>query len=234
MILRLSGLTSGYHGGAVVHGVSLHAAPGRIVALIGANGAGKTTLLDTVAGLVPATTGRVHLGDHELTGLSAHRRARLGLGYLPQGARIFSSLTVTEHLTVGRRTAGDWTPARVLELLPELAGRRGQRAASLSGGERQLLALARALLTQPRILLLDEPGEGLAPMVAGRLWSVVTALAGAGIGILLATPQPDLAAAVAGEFTVLVAGRVARQLTAADLRDRPHALTAAVAPLDAR
>ncbi|MFF5207139.1 ABC transporter ATP-binding protein [Streptosporangium sp. NPDC000396] len=234
MSLCLDQISAGYHGGTAVHRICLTVRAGAVHALVGHNGAGKSTLLDTIAGLIRPSTGRVLLGDRDLTRLPAHRRNRSGIGYVPQGARVFASLTVAEHLAIAhRRTSGapeGWTRQRVFDLLPRLAQRRDHRGAQLSGGEKQMLAIARALLTQPRLLLLDEPTEGLAPAVVEHIQHVVTALAADGIGILLATPQPGFAQAVADQITVLTAGRVTTRLAADTVRAAPGRLHTALAP----
>lgn len=234
MPLQLDAVSAGYHGGTVVHGVSLQVRPATVHAVVGHNGAGKSTLLDTVAGLIRASAGRLSLDGQELTRLPAHRRTRAGIGYVPQGARVFASLTVAEHLAIAcRRPHGGgagWTRPRVLELLPRLGQRLEHRGAQLSGGEKQMLAIARALLTQPTLLLLDEPTEGLAPLVTAQIQRTVAALAADGLGVLLATPQPDFARAVAQEATVLTAGRVTTRLAASDLQDGATALQAALVP----
>jgi len=231
MMLCLDQISAGRGGGTVVHGLSLTVPAGTVHTVVGHNGAGKSTLLDTVAGLIRPGAGRILLGDRDLTRLPAHRRSRCGVGYVPQGARVFASLTVAEHLAIAhRRVPGGWTPARVLELLPRLAQRRGHRGAQLSGGERQMLAIARALLTQPRLLLLDEPTEGLAPVVAEQIRGTVTAFAAEGVGVLLATPEPALALAVADHVTVLTAGRVTARLAGAAVRTDPERLYAVLAP----
>jgi branched-chain amino acid transport system ATP-binding protein len=229
--LRLDRLDAGYNGGTVVHGVSIEVRPGTVHAVVGHNGAGKSTLLHTVAGLIRASSGRVLLGDRDLTRLPAHRRTRAGIGYVPQGARVFATLTVAEHLAIAQRRprAGGWNRRRVLELLPRLGERSDHRGAQLSGGEKQMLAIARALLTQPSLLLLDEPTEGLAPLVVEQIQRTVSTLAADGLGILLATPQPDFAMAVAGEVTVLTAGRATTTLAADELGAAPTALHSALA-----
>ncbi|MEV6928090.1 ATP-binding cassette domain-containing protein [Dactylosporangium sp. NPDC051485] len=236
MRLSLEQVSAGYGGGVVVHHLDLTIPAGTVHAVVGHNGAGKTTLLHTIAGLIPPTTGRIRLGDTDLTRLPAHRRARAGVAYVPQGRRVFASLSVAEHLTIAQRrgttptTTAAWTRDRVLDLLPHLTTRLRHRGAHLSGGEQQMLAIARALLTQPALLLLDEPTEGLAPAIAAQISDTITALAGDGIGVLLATPQPDLAGTVADHTSVLTAGRVTAHLDAATIRAAPDRLRVALTP----
>jgi branched-chain amino acid transport system ATP-binding protein len=209
-MLEIDQLRAGYGGGTVLHGITLAVEPGQVHTVIGANGAGKTTLLHTIAGLLRPTGGRILLGGHNVTTATPQQRARAGLALVPQGRRLFPSLTVDEHLRIAHRSSrhGDapgWSPARVLQLLPQLAARRRHRGGQLSGGEQQMLAIARALLIQPRALLLDEPTEGLAPILAARIQDLIPTLADGGLTILLTSPSPDPAAAA--EHTTLVAGR---------------------------
>jgi branched-chain amino acid transport system ATP-binding protein len=212
-VLRIEDLRAGYRGGGtVLHGVSLEVAAGGVHAVVGANGAGKTTLIHTIAGLLRPASGRVRVDGRDVTAWPPHRRIRAGLGLVPQGRRVFAAVTVAEHLAIAyRRPAAGragWDPGRVLELLPQLAARLRHRGELLSGGEQQMLAIARALLTQPRVLLLDEPTEGLAPALADQIRDLVGKLAADGTAILLAAPHPDLGVAVADRVTVLAAGRV--------------------------
>lgn len=235
-MLELTGLTAGYHGGTVLHGVDLAVPAGTVHAVVGHNGAGKTTLVHTVAGLMRPGAGTVRLDGRDLTGRPAHRIARAGIGLVPQGRRVFAGLTVAEHLRLSYRPPrrGDtarpsvWTPARVLELLPRLGERRGNRGADLSGGEQQMLALARALLGSPSVLLLDEPTEGLAPALVRQVHELVPTLAGEGIAVLLVSPSPAQAAECADTLTVLTSGRTTLRLEGADARADAGALHAAL------
>jgi branched-chain amino acid transport system ATP-binding protein len=201
-MLRLDNLSAGYHGGTVLHHLTLQIPAGGVHAVVGPNGAGKTTLLHTIAGLHRPTSGHIHLHGQEITTWPAYRRARARVALVPQGRRIFPHLSVAEHLTIAHRP-GPWTRPRVLDLLPHLSTRLRHRGAQLSGGEQQMLALARALLTQPRLLLLDEPLEGLAPQPATRIRHLVAELAQTGLTILLTSPQPDLAHTLADHTTTL-------------------------------
>lgn len=215
-LLVVDGVSSGHEGGTHLHAVSLIVAAGSIHAVVGHNGAGKSTLLHTIAGLIRPQAGRILLDGKELTRVAAHRRSHSGIGYVPQGARVFASLTVAEHLAIGhrRRAQGnrpEWTAHRVFELLPQLAARIRHRGAQLSGGEQQMLAIARALLTQPRLLLLDEPTEGLSPAVSEQIHRTITTLAGERIGILLATPHPAVALTLANDISVLTTGRLTKE-----------------------
>ncbi|GAB3960553.1 hypothetical protein GCM10027614_82750 [Micromonospora vulcania] len=169
-MLCVEQLSAGYAGGIVLHEVSLRVLPGSIQAVVGRNGAGKSTLVHTIAGLVRASSGRIEIDGVHVAGRQPHRIAQSGVGLVPQGRRVFSRLTVAEHLALAAApwraaTPGGegWTVARILELLPRLAARLRHRGCELSGGEQQMLAIARALLGQPRVLLLDEPCEGLSP-----------------------------------------------------------------------
>ncbi|NUP51362.1 MAG: ATP-binding cassette domain-containing protein [Catenulispora sp.] len=233
-MLSLGSLTAGYDGGTVLHGLDLEVAAGSVHAVVGHNGAGKTTLIQTVAGLVPTASGRVSVAGADVTRLPAHRRAQAGIGLVPQGRRVFPGLTVQEHLTLAfgrgrrRREAAQWTPDSVKELLPRLAERAGHRGRQLSGGEQQMLAIARALLGQPRLLLLDEPTEGLAPLIVQDIATLIRTLPARGLTILVAAPRPALAVAVAERVTILVAGRAAGEFTAAQLRERPELAAAAM------
>jgi branched-chain amino acid transport system ATP-binding protein len=184
-MLTVEHLSAGYSGGTVLHRVTLHLTAGQICTVAGVNGAGKSTLVHTIAGLHQPTTGRIILHGRDIT----RHRARAGLSLVPQGRRVFATLTVAEHLAIAARP-GPHTPDRILELFPALAARLGHRGSHLSGGEQQMLAIARALLTQPKILLLDEPTEGLAAGLAAHIDALIPTLAGTGTAVLRTTPDP--------------------------------------------
>jgi branched-chain amino acid transport system ATP-binding protein len=230
-MLLVRSLTAGYDGGTILHGIDLDVPAGTVHAVVGHNGAGKTTLIHAVAGLVAPSGGLVSVAGTDVTRLATHRRARTGVGLVPQGRRVFAGLTVAEHLALAfrhRDGAADWTPDSVMELLPRLAERAGHRGRQLSGGEQQMLAIARALLGQPRLLLLDEPAEGLAPLVAQDLAALIRSLPERGLTVLVAAPQPVFAASVADRVTILVAGRIADQFTGDALRADPTSAAAAL------
>jgi branched-chain amino acid transport system ATP-binding protein len=208
-VLRIEGVRAGYGEAIVVDDVSFSLDAGECVALLGRNGVGKSTLLGAMMGLVRVHSGEIRLGEAAIARWPAHRRANAGLGWVPQERRTWRSLTVDEHLTTVARP-GAWTPARVRGLFPRLAERAGHRGGELSGGEQQMLAIARALVTNPRVLLLDEPMEGLAPLVVQELAAVIRDLASAGsMAILLVEQHAALALAIARRALVMERGRIA-------------------------
>ena len=231
-MLDISQLTAGYGGSTVLHGVDLTVQAGTVHAVVGHNGAGKTTLVHAVAGLLRPSGGTVRVNGADVTGRPAHRIARAGVGLVPQGRRVFARLTVAEHLRLAQRTRrdrearpDDWTTARVLDLLPRLAERRSHRGADLSGGEQQMLALARALLGAPEVLLMDEPTEGLAPALIDQVRTLVTTLTGEGMAVLLVSPSPALATSCgARTVTVLTSGRITAGIAGAEARADPATL----------
>jgi len=219
-LLQVAGLRAGYAGGTVLHGVDLTVEQGRAVALLGRNGAGKSTLLAAVMGLLRPTAGTVSLQGRDLAGRPAHQVARAGVALVPQGRRVFADLTVDQNLQVatGRRTTGQWTPARAYELLPQLAERRRHRADQLSGGEQQMLAIARALLLNPRLLLLDEPSDGLAPTVVARVAGLLADLRDQGLSVLLVEQDLRTAFAVADDITVMGKGEIVHRSPTPEFR----------------
>jgi branched-chain amino acid transport system ATP-binding protein len=214
----------GYYGSAhVLQGVgfSMGAEP---VALIGRNGMGKSTLCLALAGLLDRATGSVRLDGTELLGKPAYKVAGAGIGYVPQGRRLFESLTVDEHLDiVGAGSKDEWTPDRVYELFPRLAERRKVSGTSLSGGEQQMLAIGRALLTNPRLLIMDEPSEGLAPTIVEDLLQTIKDLAAGGMGLLVVEQNLGVATAPAERQLVMVTGQIATETTAEELANDPDA-----------
>jgi branched-chain amino acid transport system ATP-binding protein len=214
----------GYYGTAhVLEGVSfsMGAEP---VALIGRNGMGKSTLCKAIAGLLGRSTGSVRLAGQEVRGKPSYKVAKAGLGYVPQGRRLFQSLTVDEHLQiVGIPRGAAWTPKRVYELFPRLAERKNVSGTSLSGGEQQMLAIGRALLTNPRVLIMDEPSEGLAPTVVEGLVQTIKDLAREGMGLLVVEQNLGVAMALAERQLVMVTGSIATETTAKALADDPAA-----------
>lgn len=174
-LLSVDKLAVQYGSSQALFGVSFDVAPGEVVALMGRNGMGKTTTIHAICRMVPAMTGAITFDGHDLLRLPSFRAARLGIGLVPEGRRCFASLTVEENLIASART-GHWDLARIARLFPRLAERRDQKAASLSGGEQQMLAIARALMTNPRLLLLDEATEGLAPVVRQEIWAAIATL----------------------------------------------------------
>jgi branched-chain amino acid transport system ATP-binding protein len=220
-ILEVDGLDAYYGLSHVLFGVSLQAAPGEVVALLGRNGAGKSTTLRSVMGLLPPRAGRVVFRGQEITGWPPHRVCRLGVGFVPEDRRIFPDLTVRENLEVGRRPGrGDgaaWSEARIYEFFPVLGDRRAQKGGTLSGGEQQMLAVARTLMGNPEILLLDEPSEGLAPVVVQALLDRLLALKGRGQTILLSEQNLRFATRLADRAYILEQGHVRYAGTIADL-----------------
>ena len=213
-----------YYGDShVLHGVSLRVGPGDVVALLGRNGAGKTTLIRSVMGLTPPRDGRVRVEGEPIQGWPAHRIARRGLALVPQGRRIFAPLTVRENLLLAARPSGrsgqsdHWTLDRVLTLFPRLGERMGQMGGTLSGGEQQMLAVGRALLTNGRMLLLDEPSEGLAPLIVREIGAILGRLKGERHSILLVEQNYHLARGIADRIYVLSKGQVVHEGTPADL-----------------
>jgi len=205
--LLIDGIDTFYGDRHVLRGVSLRVPPGEAVALLGRNGAGKTTLIKSVAGLTPPRRGRIVWDGVAIDGWPPHRIARGGIGLVPQGRRIFSPLTVRENLTLGARADG-WTVERVFDLFPRLRERQEQAGGTLSGGEQQMLAIGRALLTNGRLLLLDEPSEGLAPAVVREIGRIAQALRDGGLSILLVEQNYHLALGVADRVYVMSKGQI--------------------------
>jgi branched-chain amino acid transport system ATP-binding protein len=208
-MLRIEGLNTYYGASHVLQGVDLVVPQGRICAVLGRNGVGKTTTVRSVMGLVPPARGRVLLDGTDIAGRPPHLIARAGVAYVPEGRLIFPDLSVLENIRVGeRRPAKAWPMERLLELFPSLRERAGNRGWQLSGGEQQMLAIARALVSDPRVLLLDEPSQGLAPLVVRELAGVIKRLCAEGVTILLIEQNMKLAEAVADELHVMVKGRI--------------------------
>ena len=222
-LLEIEGLNGFYGTAHVLQDVSfsMGAEP---VALIGRNGMGKSTLCAAIVGLLEKADGSVRLDGVELMGKPAYRIAKAGVGYVPQGRRLFTSLTVDEHLEiVGAPSSAAWTPDRVYELFPRLAERKNVSGTSLSGGEQQMLAIGRALLTNPRLLIMDEPSEGLAPTIVEGLIQTIKDLAAAGMGLLVVEQNLGVATSLADRQLVMVAGSIATETTAEELLDDPAA-----------
>jgi branched-chain amino acid transport system ATP-binding protein len=208
-MLTIAGLNTHYGASHVLQGVDLDMAPGRISAVLGRNGVGKTTTVRTVMGLVAPSGGRVLLGATDITGWEPHRVARAGVAYVPEGRLIFPDLTVLENIAVAeRRPARAWPLAKLMALFPALRERAAAKGSQLSGGEQQMLAIARALVSDPKVLLLDEPSQGLAPLVVRELARVIALMRDEGVTILLVEQNMKLAEAVADELAIMVKGRV--------------------------
>jgi branched-chain amino acid transport system ATP-binding protein len=220
-MMEVEGLTSGYGAAPVLHEISFKVPAGKIVAVLGANGAGKTTLLRTLSGLVPATAGRILFDGLDLRGTKVERMVHRGIAHVPEGRGVITEMTVDENLRLG----GLWRKPRpsldeIYDLFPPLAQRRGQPGHSLSGGERQMLAIGRALAAGPRLLLLDEPSLGLAPRVTAQIMSLLRDLRDrTGLAVLLVEQNVRSALSVADEALVLALGRVVARGPAGDLRD---------------
>ncbi len=219
VLLEVEGLNAFYGSAHVLQNVALTVGQ-ESVAVLGRNGMGKSTLCAAIMGLTPPrVAGSVRFRGAELVGKPAYKIARAGIGYVPQGRRLFPSLTVDEHMKIASRTNGSetWTIERVYELFPRLAERKRNGGAELSGGEQQMLAIGRALLGNPRLLIMDEPSEGLAPAVIDTLIETVKTLEQEGLAILLIEQKLDVATSIAERQLVMVGGEIALETTAAEL-----------------
>jgi branched-chain amino acid transport system ATP-binding protein len=220
-MLSVEGLRSGYGRIEALHGVSIDVAAGEIVSLLGANGAGKTTLLRAISGVQPISGGRIRFEGRELDGLPAHRRVALGIAQVPEGRQVFAPLSVEDNLKLGAWTRRDASLAAELammyELFPLLAARRHASAGMLSGGEQQMLAISRALMAKPRLLLLDEPSMGLAPMLVEQILDTVRRLKQTGLTVLLVEQNARAALAIADRGYVVETGRIVASGSAAEL-----------------
>ncbi|CAA7622248.1 ABC transporter ATP-binding protein [Magnetospirillum sp. SS-4] len=226
-MLKLEGLRSGYGRIQALHGIDLEVREGEIVTLVGANGAGKTTLLMTICGDPRASAGRVVLGGEDITGLATHHIMRKGIAHSPEGRRIFPRMTVLENLQMGAATADpahfDADLKRALDLFPRLNERLDQRGGTLSGGEQQMLAIARALMSRPRLLLLDEPSLGLAPLVVRHIFEIIRTInRDQGVTILLVEQNAYHALRLAHRGHVMVNGRIALSGSGAELLANPE------------
>jgi branched-chain amino acid transport system ATP-binding protein len=225
-LLRAEGVHAYYGQSHILRGVSFHVQPGESLALMGRNGMGKTTLIRALMGLMPCRSGRVWIDGTEMTGKPAFVRAQRGLAYVPEGRGIFATLSVAEHLLVAERPGEDgrceWTRARVLELFPRLAQRLDNGGGQLSGGEQQMLAIARALLTNPRLLILDEATEGLAPIIRDEIWRTIRRIRETGIATLIVDKSVAEVAAIADRIVVLVKGEIAFDASPGELQANPE------------
>lgn len=230
-LLEIAQLRAGYGEAEVLHGIDLSVSKGEFVCIIGANTAGKSTILRSISRLVPKSSGTMRFGDLDLAALAAHEIPSLGIAHVPEGRQVFSEMTVEENLLLGAfsvRKASD-LPARiedVLGLFPRLRERFGQLAGTLSGGEQQMVAIARALMLRPKLLLLDEPSHGLAPKVVEEMHEAFKAIHSRGTSILLVEQNVELALEVASRGYVLEAGSVTLEGSAAELHANPAVVTA--------
>ena len=220
-LLEVWNLTAAYGRAQVLFGLTFGLHAGEVMALVGRNGAGKTTTLKAIMGLVPATAQQVAFKGHSLAGLPTYRIARLGLGYVPEDRRIFTDLTVDENLETGRRAAGlgrsPWTPERLFRLFPNLAEMRDRRGNQMSGGEQQMLAIARTLMGNPDAILLDEPSEGIAPVIVQMMAEAIRAMKAEGVAVLLSEQNWAFAAGISDRACVIERGEIRFQGAMADL-----------------
>lgn len=214
----------------VLQGVSLEIKQGEAVSLLGRNGAGKTTTIQSIIGFNPPRQGQITLRNATISKLPSHKIARMGVGLVPQGRGIFPTLTVKENITLAARkpkngtTNGGWTYDRVLEVFPPLAGRLKNLGSQLSGGEQQMLAIARALMTNPELLLLDEPSEGLAPLIVAEIGRIIKTLKEQSLSILLVEQNLNLALSIADRVYVMNKGRIVFEGIPSDLRDQEEVM----------
>lgn len=218
-MIEIEGLHARYGVSRILHGVSLALAQGSIGAVLGRNGVGKTTTVKSVMGFVDITGGSIVLDGTDITGMPPHRIAQCGVGYVPEGRMVFPDLTVLENIQVAQRVAAKrWTLQALFKLFPRLEERSAQKGSSLSGGEQQMLVIARALASDPKLLVLDEPSQGLAPLVVRELVDVFNLLRSEGITILLVEQNLKLAEKVADRMFVMSKGRIAYQADPATFR----------------
>lgn len=223
-MLEVQGVSAGYLGEDVVHAVDIRVDPGETVAVIGSNGAGKTTLFKAICGMIPISEGRVTFDGDDLTRRPAHRIARGGLAYVPAERHLFPHMSVAENLSLGAYPGRPDSDTRdfVLGLFPRLGERLRQRAGTMSGGEQQMLAMGRSLMARPRLLMLDEPSTGLAPILAQAAYEALGALRGSGLTVLLAEQQVPMALALADRGYVLENGRIQVQGSSEELKSNPE------------
>lgn len=208
-MLSVEGVHAHYGASHILHGIDLVAEPGRVCAIVGRNGVGKTTTLRTIMGLNPPSGGRVRLNGTDIGGWPAHRVARAGIAYVPEGRLIFPELTVLENVRVAeRKPARQWPLSRLLELFPALGPRVTARGMTLSGGEQQMLAIARALISDPAVILLDEPTQGLAPIVVRQLGEAIRHLSHSGVAVVLVEQNIGLVEQLADVVQVMVKGKI--------------------------
>jgi branched-chain amino acid transport system ATP-binding protein len=223
-ILEARDLSAGYDDSRVLHGVNLAIHAGEAIGLMGRNGMGKTTLIRTMIGLLPAREGEVLLDDHDARDLSVAERARRGIAMVPENRGIFGTLSVRENLRLAARR-GTWTEERVLSLFPRLRMRIAAGGDQLSGGEQQMLAIGRALMTNPRVLILDEATEGLAPLMRDEIWRVIGAVRAAGVAAIIVDKTVDAVLSVADRVVVLVKGTVVYDEPPAGLLAEPDLMS---------
>jgi branched-chain amino acid transport system ATP-binding protein len=207
-ILQVEDIHTYYGDAYVLQGLSLELGQGQILGLLGRNGVGKTTLVNSIVGFNRPRRGRILFKGEDVTGFTSFQTVRMGMGLVPQGRRVFASLTVEENLNVAKTHENGWTLRRVYELFPRLEERRRQRAKTLSGGEQQMLAIARGLMTNPDCLIMDEPSEGLAPIIIQTVWQAVSKLKAQGLSILLVEQNAALALQLVDYVHVISKGRV--------------------------
>ena len=227
-LIEARGIQAGYGASRVLHGVDLVLKRGEAVGLMGRNGMGKTTLLRSILGLLPLQAGEVKVRGVDMTGAPAHRIARAGIAYVPEGRGIFADLSVEENLVMAARPGfdgnRDWTLERVLAVFPRLAERLRHGGQQLSGGEQQMLTIGRALMTNPDVLILDEATEGLAPLVARDIWAILRQLRDTGLSTIVVDKNFSVVSALADHNIVLVKGRVVLDGSALDLKRDPQLL----------
>ena len=217
MALEVEGIHTYYGESHVLHGISLRVDPGEVLAILGRNGMGKTTLVRSIVGFTPPRAGHVRYQGADITRLPSFRMVELGMALVPQGRRVFPSLSVRENLEVARRGTGRWSLEQVYALFPRLRERAANRANKLSGGEQQMLAIGRALMSNPELLLLDEPTEGLAPLLVREVGRVIGELKRSGLSILLVEQNLALALSVADRVHVLSRGQIVHTGTPGEL-----------------
>lgn len=225
--LEVDNIRTAYGASKVLFGVSLKVEPGEVVSLVGRNGVGKTTTMRSIMGMAPPQEGSVRWIDRDITGIPVHHVSKLGIGYVPEDRRIFPELTVWENLDIGRRAPIDgdggsgWSEEQVFELFPDLRDIQSRKGGVLSGGQQQMLTIARSLMGNPKLLLLDEPSEGLAPIVVETLRDRIHMLKTGGLSIVLAEQNLDFVLSLSDRVHILEKGKIVYTGTPAELRDNP-------------